>query len=47
MYQLAVNAGVKDSKEIKIILTNPTNVIEHLDNAKFVAMVKGDYQIKK
>jgi hypothetical protein len=47
MYQSALNAGVQDSKEIKIILTNPTNVIEHLDNAKFVAMIKGDYQIKK
>ena len=43
----SVNTGVKDSKEVKIILTNPTNVIEHLDNAKFVAMVKGEYQIKK
>jgi hypothetical protein len=47
MYQSAVNAGVHDSNEIKIILTNPTSVIEHLDNAIFVAMVKGDYQIKK
>jgi hypothetical protein len=47
MYQSAVNAGVQDSKEIKVILTNPINVIEHLDNAIFVAMVKGDYQIKK
>ena len=26
---------------------NPTNVIEHLDYAKFAAMVKGEYQIKK
>lgn len=47
MYQSAVNAGIHDSKEIKVILTNPINVIEHLDNAIFVAMVKGDYQIKK
>jgi hypothetical protein len=47
MYQSAVNPAIQDNKEIKIILTNPTNVIEHLDNAKFVAMVKGDYQIKK
>jgi hypothetical protein len=47
MYQSAVNTGIQDSKEIKVILTNPINVIEHLDNAIFVAMVKGDYQIKK
>lgn len=47
MYQSAINAGLKESKEIKIILTNPIDVIEHLDNALFVAMVKGDYQIKK
>ena len=38
---------LSDSKAIKITLVNPTNVIEHLDNAKFVAMVKGEYQIKK
>jgi hypothetical protein len=36
-----------NSKEVKITLLNPTNVIEHLDNAKFVAMIKGEYQIKK
>jgi hypothetical protein len=32
---------------IKITLLNPTIVIEHLDDAKFTAMVKGKYQIKK
>jgi hypothetical protein len=36
-----------NSKEVKITLLNPTNVIEHLDEAKFAAMVKGEYQIKK
>ncbi|MGI9012453.1 MAG: hypothetical protein ACR2F1_14880 [Nitrososphaeraceae archaeon] len=36
-----------NSKVVKITLLNPTNVIEHLDDAKFVAMVKGEYQIKK
>ena len=36
-----------DSKVIKITLLNLTNVIEHLDNAKFTTMVKGEYQIKK
>ena len=38
---------LSDSKVIKITLLNPTNVIEHLDDAKFTAMVKGEYQIKK
>ena len=36
-----------NSKAVKITLLNPTNVMEHLDNAaKFAAMVKGEYQIK-
>jgi len=35
------------SSEVKITLLNPTNVIEHLDYAKFAVMVKGEYQIKK
>jgi hypothetical protein len=47
LYESAINAGVQGTKEMKIVLTNPTNVIEHLDSAIFVAMVKGDFQIKK
>src|ERR671912_2071177 len=36
-----------NNKEVKITILNPTNVIEHLDDAKFAAMIKGEYQIKK
>ena len=38
---------LSNSKEVKITLLNPTNVIEQLDDAKFAAIVKGEYPIKK
>ncbi len=43
----ANSVPLSNSKEVKITLLNPTNVIQHLDYAKFAAMVKGEYQIKK
>jgi hypothetical protein len=50
VYQASnVKSSPPDSKDVKIILLNPVSAknIKNLNDMKFTAMVKGEYQIKK